>query len=267
MSKPLITIPSYITKEEHCDVLKRCVKSLVDSAEAEIYIVDDCSPYDSKKLHHLYTYLEETYGAGSVRKPENSGFAATVNYGLNRGLAEERDVVLVNADMEFKDYNWLRHAQETEADIVGGLLLYPNFLIQHAGIYFSAITRNFDHRFVGAAPNLPAAQDLCECPVTGALQYIRYETLKDVGLYDEGFFLGHEDVDYCLRAILADKKILYNPKVKAIHYESLFRSESHEEEQRESYLRLVEKYEDTNFFNLVPTMLKGPYEYTKVPNE
>ena len=78
---------------------------------------------------------------------------------------------------------------------MGPLLLYTNGLVQHAGVYFSVITRRFDHRYRLAPRALAQVQKGITCPVTGALQYIRYETIKKIGIYDENFKMGYEDID------------------------------------------------------------------------
>ena len=43
--------------------------------------------------------------------------------------------------------------------------------------------------------------------MTAALQLIRWETLDQVGLYDEGYRLCFEDVDYCLRVFEAGLRV------------------------------------------------------------
>jgi GT2 family glycosyltransferase len=60
--------------------------------------------------------------------------------------------------------------------------------------------------------------------VTGALQLIRHTTLTTVGVYDEGFRMGLEDVDYCLRVFEAGLECIYEPSVRAYHLEKYFRS-------------------------------------------
>ena len=60
--------------------------------------------------------------------------------------------------------------------------------------------------------------------MTGALQLIRHATLEALGLYDESFIMGYEDVDYCLRVFAAGQECIYEPAVCAIHHESVFRS-------------------------------------------
>src|SRR5262249_13733036 len=61
------------------------------------------------------------------------------------------------------------------------------------------------------------------CPVTAALQLIRWETLDAVGLYDEEYRMCFEDVDYCLRVFEAGLEGIYEPSVRAVHREKFFR--------------------------------------------
>ncbi len=254
--QPLGVIPTYLSKDFDLEVLKVCVDTFYKSCDAKLLVCDDASPNEELK-NELVVWLGKNHPKTDViLSEENKGFATNVNIGLQKALEDGSDAVLINADIEFREIGWLDEMLRTEADIVGALLYYPSLIIQHAGIYFSPITRSFDHRFRGAPPNLPAAQNQRDCPVTGALQLIRHKVLDDIGLYDEDFFMGYEDVDYCLRAIEKGYKSTYNPKVKAVHYESLFRGEILKDEQKESYNTLIRKHADTNFHGIVPTMME-----------
>jgi GT2 family glycosyltransferase len=266
VSDTLAIIPSYIAKSDHARALNNCVKSLKDTSECEIIIVDDKSPFDEQS-YMIYDHFNREYeNIEIVYQKENRGFSSSVNVGLQKALDESRDAVLINADMVFLDNNWLQNLENSDAHIVGGKLLYPNELIQHGGIYFSVFTRNFDHRFKCAPADLPEANEPCECPVTGALQFIKHEVLNDVGLYDEDFKLGYEDVDFMIRSIGKGYKSLYNPTVIAYHHESLIRgfnaSEEHIKWQKESYLTLLKKHSDKNFFEVAPTMMEKYIEFT-----
>jgi GT2 family glycosyltransferase len=68
--------------------------------------------------------------------------------------------------------------------------------------------------------------------VTAALQLIRHDTLTAVGVYDEGFRMGLEDVDYCLRVFEAGLECIYEPSVRAYHLEKYFRSKPSEKVRR-----------------------------------
>ena len=120
----------------------------------------------------------------------------------------------------------MRERTDTEgrpAAVVGARLLYPNGLIQHAGVFFSLLNRDWLHRYRFGPANLPEALKPTRCIVTGALQFIRWETLDQIGLYDEGYRLCFEDVDYCLRVFKAGLECIYEPSVVAMHHESFFR--------------------------------------------
>jgi len=58
------------------------------------------------------------------------------------------------------------------------------------------------------------------CPVTAALQLIRHATLETIGVYDEGYRMAYEDVDYCLRAWDAGFQVLYYPYASLTHLEA-----------------------------------------------
>ena len=51
--------------------------------------------------------------------------------------------------------------------------------------------------------DLPASLEPAVCPVGNALTLIRHDALVALGGFDEGYPLGREDVDLCLRAFAA----------------------------------------------------------------
>jgi hypothetical protein len=62
-----------------------------------------------------------------------------------------------------------------------------------------------------------------------------------------------------IRAIQAGHKSIYKPNVVAIHHESAFRKGVHTEWQEESFMRLANKYKNTSFINIAPTMMEKTY--------
>jgi GT2 family glycosyltransferase len=242
------------------DLTIKCIntiKNTVDPDSTYILISDDHSPY-KEGSEFLSSLVGEGRGVTYCRSSDNQGFSKTVNIGLRTALTNEMDAVLINADIEFIYSGWLEALLEVDAAIVGAKLLYPNGLIQHAGICFSGITRAFDHRYRFAPSDLVQANKKCVCPVTGALQLIRWECLKDIGIYDEDFRMGWEDVEYCLRAFKNEYLCMYQPESVAIHHESAFRGQKNakiEQWQRESLNTLYTKYAGFNFAKFVPSMI------------
>jgi GT2 family glycosyltransferase len=258
----LAIVPTYLRTEEDLEVLLRALVSLsVTAPELELLVVDDASPATAL-VDQLALVLPEL-GGELHRKPENSGFSATVNVGLQRALEWGQDALLVNADLEFTTPGWweaMRDRTDTlgrPAAVVGAFLTYPNGLIQHAGVQFSLLERKFVHRFKFGPAALPEAHRPTSCPVTGALQLIRHTTLTQLGLYDEGFRMGLEDVDYCLRVFDAGLECIYEPRARAVHAESMFRGRATKKIlgwQETSTLHLWNKYPYADFSQWVPAL-------------
>lgn len=236
---PLAIVPSYARTDADLQLLEACLRTMKATAHCQALIVDDHSPMGSETED-----LAGRFGASFYRQPKNGGFAKAVNVGLQVCLDERRDGILVNSDVEFmEDSRWLEAMQETDADVVGALLLYPNKRVQAAGDYFSPLTRGWFHRFQHAPLDIAELWDPHEGPCTAALQYIRLETLKTVGLYDEEYELAFEDVDYALKVFAAGKRVVYQPRAMAFHHESMTRGDGHKrDEEYRSLVRLIEQH-------------------------
>ena len=228
MAPPLAVIPAYLRDQEDLDKLLRCLVSLRSTAPgAAVLVVDDASPSD--QIAGMAAIAAQELDAAFVRNDENAGFAATVNAGLAVALENGADAVLVNADIEFAWPGWLEallarsDTQGRPAAVAGARLLFPNGTIQHAGIYFSLLNRDFFHRFRYGPSDLPEALTPTRCPVTAALMLIRHECLDAVGLFDEAFGMAYEDVDYCLRVFASGRECIYEPQAVAVHLEKAFR--------------------------------------------
>ena len=225
---PLAVVPSYLRTDEDLDVLLRCLVSMQATAPGmPAVVVDDMSP--NQALAAAARVAAGELGLGWLANDENRGFAATVNAGLAIARAEGLDALLVNADIEFAFGGWLEALQartDTQgrpSAVTGARLLFADGLLQHAGIYFSVLHRDFFHRFRYGPADLPEALVPTRCPVTAALQLIRHDALDAVGLYDEEFGLGYEDVDFCLRVFAAGGECVYEPAAVAMHPEKTFR--------------------------------------------
>lgn len=258
--RPLAIVPVYISEQEHYDLAEKCIKTLVASAGkiCDVLVVDDCSPHVV-----LMDKLErgcQALGVEVHRRTKRNGFAAAVNVGLDMCLYEGRDAVLVNQDIVFTEYGWLEALGNTEAWVAGGLLIFPSGLIQHAGVFYSINGREFDHIYRFGPPNLPEALRQRVCPVTGALQLIRHEAIALVGLYDEEFKMGWEDIDYCIRVFEAGKECIYEPEARALHHERAVRGSKPDpqiakwQEQGKQYL--FKKWAGTDFSAYIPSMLE-----------
>lgn len=249
-------MPVYMTGNEDLAITEKAIRTFRETTDAHLIVVDDRSP--ARELVEPLTQFVLSRGGSIYCQPENRGFAAAVNVGLRTAQEHGFDAVLVNADIEFIASDWLQALLESDGDVVGAKLLYPNGLVQHAGVFFSLINRNFDHIYRMAPNNLAITNRERICPVTGALQLIRNEVIESVGLFDEGFKFGYEDIDYCHRVFQSGRKCVYQPKSVALHHEGLFRKKDRENiEPRydESWAYLHRKHAGHDFSQYVPTLI------------
>jgi GT2 family glycosyltransferase len=246
-------MPVYIKDEKTEHLTRAAVNSFFQCTPGvRLIAIDDGSP-NREAIEALSKKVPV------ITKP-NEGFAKTVNVGLRTALENDEGALLINADIHFIERRWAEWMCNTDADIVGAKLLYPNHgLVQHAGIYYSAYTRLFSHIGRFAPADTPELNVERECPVTGALQLIKHSALEKLGLYDEGFQFGFEDVDYCIRAKQAGLKVVYQPKAIALHHESAFRGPKPpdwiKERMDQSWNYFQEKHAGTDIASIVPTLL------------
>lgn len=265
--RPLAIVPTYVTRTEDVVVTATALRTLHKTAgdDCDLLVIDDGSPENDLVAAVEHETLK--YGGEFIPKPRNEGFSATVNIGLRSALGQGRDAVLINSDIEFESTHWLRLMQKQKsldgsrpAGIVGARLLYPNGMLQHAGIFFSILYREFDHIYRYGPGDLPEALVAHEGPVTGALQYIRHSTLAEIGVYDDAFRLGWEDVSYCVRAWQAGIPMVYQPGAWAYHHESFFRggaraSQKIQRWQAQSWNYFCTLHGDVNFASFVPSLI------------
>ena len=222
----LCVVPALLREATDVDALLRCLVSLQATApDAAILVVDDASP-EPELVAALEVACEEL-GVGLVANDEPSGLATTLNAGLGAAHAMEHDAVLVSPQLEFAAAGWLdRMRERTDTDgrpaaVVGARLVKPNGLLRHAGMFLSLLTRDWVDRFQHGPHNLPEALTATRCPVTSSLQFVRWETLEQVGIYDDGYSERLGDVDYCLRVFGAGLECIYEPSVVAIDHTPL----------------------------------------------
>ena len=162
-------------------------------------------------------------GVETLRLPANRGFAGGYNAGLRHALkAGGRYFLLLNNDTLLEPDALARLVAALEASADVGLAT--------AKIYYAAEPQRI--WTVGANLNVfldlkdggagqldtgqwDAPRDVDFAPFCALL--IRRETLEQVGLLDEAFFLYYEDMDYCRRARAAGWRIRLCPEARVLH--------------------------------------------------
>jgi GT2 family glycosyltransferase len=202
------------------------VKSLISIAEHasgddtsfEVVIVDNGSTDGTNGI------LREAQGDITVwENGENLGFAKACNQGAL--LARGEVVVFLNNDTEVHP-GWLAALvgeldRNADTGIVGGRLLYPDGTIQHAGVAIGRDQIPF-HIHRGLPADHPLVTERRDYPVvTAACAAVRRTEFYGIGMFDEEFLNGHEDIDLCFRYGQAGKRVIYNPDCVVTHHESV----------------------------------------------
>jgi len=229
LGEPLVSI--IIPFRDKVDILRICLDSIFAKTTYENYEI--LLVNNSSELLETREYMREIENCPRVRllhynAPFN--FSAINNFASLR--AEGEYLLLLNNDTEVIDPDWvqsmLEHAQRAEVGCVGAKLLYPNNLIQHAGVVIG----------VGGAANhcyakFPSDQNgyfgqlnvvRQYSAVTAACIMIRKTIYEEMdGLDEENLAVSFNDVDFCLR--LREKGYLnvYTPYALLYHHESLSR--------------------------------------------
>jgi GT2 family glycosyltransferase/glycosyltransferase involved in cell wall biosynthesis len=239
-----IVIPSYGPPETTIETV-RSLRRTCDPARVRVVVADDASPPPhGERLRAALDGQADVILAG-----ENAGFAANANRGM-RAAPEGDDVVLLNSDVIALP-GWLEALQHAAygADVVaiaGPKLLYPDRTIQSAGsVRNPGAPEWFDHRYrFKAARHPPANLGGPTLAMTGACLYVKREAIDRIGLLDERYAMGYEDVDWCLRAWEAGMQVVYDPRATLIHHESKTRGTEQGTRELESQRAFWDRWGD-----------------------
>jgi GT2 family glycosyltransferase/glycosyltransferase involved in cell wall biosynthesis len=169
----------------------------------DIWVVDNGS--DDGQLDYLRRGLGQ---AALIASEQNLGFSGGCNLGIRAALDAGADrVLLMNSDavLPAESLQEMHAALDAEPilGIVGPTILSrsdPERIISR-GIRFSRRTGRMRHAaFRQTLAENPAGQAESVDAVSGCAMLIRREVFDRIGLLDESYFFGFEDLDFCLRA-------------------------------------------------------------------
>lgn len=141
-------------------------------------------------------------------------------------------LLFLNDDIEILQSDWLeelaRQALRPEIGAVGCKLLYPNGMLQHAGVILVNHGGGCAHLFHKLHPNRHIYQRLDRCVretsgVTGACLMVKRELFDELNGFDEELAVVGNDIDFCLRLRERGSRNLWTPRCTLIHHESISR--------------------------------------------
>lgn len=210
--------------------LAPCLRGLLEGTACpglEIIVLDNGSR-DPATLEHLRALAEK----GAIRLiPADFPFNYSRLNNLGAEQAHGEVLVFCNDDIEVLEPGWLAEmtawAMQPGIGAVGALLLYPNGLIQHAGVV-PGMHGTAGHVFRHIPPGSVPWPHVLHCPrrvgaVTAACLAVRRSLHEAVGGFDERFAVAYGDVDYCLKIAARGRVNLFTPLARLVHHESMTR--------------------------------------------
>jgi len=211
------------------DEIGRCLASIeAHEPDLEVIVVDhDADQVRGQELAAAHPHIKYEPRA------ENRGFAAGINRAARHATTPL--LLILNPDVEFREpivaplVACLGAHPETA--IVGGLVREADGQVQPSARRFPDLSTAFGGRtswLTKVLPGNPLTQrNLASTNVhsgctevdwvTGAFMMVRREVFESLGGFDERFFMYWEDSDFCLRALQAGWKTMYEPRAEVVH--------------------------------------------------
>lgn len=223
-----IIIVNYNTRVLTLQCISSIYESNIDNS-FEVFVVDNNSSDNS-----IEAIRQQFPNVLLIENKENVGFSKANNQAIKQ--ATGAFVLLLNSDTIVKENTlsiMLQYMKENEdVGAAGCEVLLPDGTLDkacHRGFptpsasfyYMSGLAKKYSNNprfnlYHKSYLNMRKIHEI-DCLV-GAFMIVRAETIKQVGMLDETFFMYGEDVDWCYRIKEAGWKIIYNPKTSIIHY-------------------------------------------------
>ena len=225
--QPLVSI--VIPTKDHVDDVRVAIDSIIKRSSYqnfEIIVLDNNSEEaPSRNFLASLPELDTRIRVLDASFPFN--WSKLNNYGVRHARGDV--FVFLNNDTEVISEDWLdrlvEQAMREDVGVVGGLLLYPDGTIQHAGVIVG-MGGWADHVYKGAKPvhcGNPFISPMVTrnvSAVTGACMAISREHFDQLGGFNEDFIVCGSDVELCLNAMEHGLRNVYSPYIKLKHYES-----------------------------------------------
>lgn len=215
------------------NLLKAAVDTVLQLAGTHVIVIDNASSDDSLVL---LASSDKSEHVTVIKNTSNQGFSAACNQGIKSSLASR--LLFLNPDATIQPESLQRLMAVLDSDknigMVGGCLLNEDgteqgggrramptpwrLFVRATGLYrltpwFPNIFYDF-HLDKQPLPEKPIEVEA----ISGACMLTTQDAVKNVGAWDEAYFLHVEDLDWCQRFRLAGYKILFVPDATIIHH-------------------------------------------------
>ncbi len=252
--KTYIVVITY-NGEKDIQVFLESLRGTVEEISAKLIVVDNNSTDGTCRV------VEKVWpNAHLIRNTQNRGYAGAGNQGMQYAIEQGAEFVfLVNQDIIF-EHGWLEpllqemktHPQTAAVQPL--IMLDPQRdRINSCGNAFHVLGFGFTRGYQKTVLEYPCNQrkEISYC--SGAAVLYRISTLKQIGLFDEEFFMYHEDTDIGWRMRSAGYQNIVIPAARVYHHYDFSRSiQKFYFMERNRYMILWKNYEFKTLVLLFP---------------
>jgi GT2 family glycosyltransferase len=226
----IIDVSIVIVSFNTIDVTRECLAHVRKHAAAvrhEVLVVDNASDDGSADM-----VAAEFPEAHLIRSDENRGFAGGNNPAMK--IARGRYILLLNSDAFLAGgalEKTIRYLDDhPNIGVLGCKLTDPDGTMQASARMLPGPVNKILH-ITGLAARFPGSKFFGRVDYTwwdhseprtvgwvvGAFFLIRRETMANIGVLDERYFLYFEEIDYCLTARRAGWEVVFYPHAEIVH--------------------------------------------------
>lgn len=202
--------------------LRRCLESVVRSSlqNYEIIVVDNASTEPG-----IDEAMAAFPDARLVQLPTNIGFAGGSNTGIRQAKGDF--IFLLNNDAALIGQNWNsveEYFQQDEklAGLQPKIVILDEPLINNCGLQLNFLGFSWNNHYRQPTDSIVGGEQLAA--FSGAAVILRRSALERVGLFDDHYFMYHEDVDLSCRLRLNGWTIRSEPQLVVSHQYSYKRA-------------------------------------------
>lgn len=231
-SQAQLDLAIIVVSHNTSELLENCIKSILSSEKPkgglEIIVIDNNSTDGTRQVvSKKYPQIK------LITNKRNVGFAAANNQGVK--ISNSKYYLFLNSDTELKKYSLVKPLKYLKTHPKVGAVSVKLYLRDgnvdidnHRGLptpwsafcKFSGLSKLFPNTlfFNSYHLGLKNLNKIHQIQVTaGSFLMISSSLFKKIGMWDEDYFFYGEDIDLSYRINQAGYKIIYYPKVNALH--------------------------------------------------
>jgi len=243
------------------------ILGLTDYTEFELIVIDNGRGHNRDGIE-----FAKASGVRVLECFEPFNWSKLNNHGV--ASSEGELILFLNDDIEVVDPHWLtemvRLISQNNVGAVGAMLLYPNNLIQHAGVFLVDHGGGARHYLQFLNPEQDLYMDYQSVvrevsATTGACLLVHRKIFLELRGFDEDLPIVGNDVDLCLRIRREGYFVLWTPESRLTHHESVSREQiEYRDDERRMWQRWSQAFlQGDPFYNKNLTLLKSDCSHKK----